>query len=61
MDLDAAVVIDKTEFAKAIHKEADAGPGGANHLCQSLLSDRRNQVFWFIRLTKFGQEQENSR
>jgi len=43
--LDAAVVVDEAEFAKAIHEEADAGPGGADHLCQSLLSDTRNQGF----------------
>ena len=56
MDPDAAVVFDKAELAKAIHEEADAGPGGADHLCQSFLRDRRNQVFRFSRLTKFGQQ-----
>jgi hypothetical protein len=45
MDPDATVVFDKAELAKAIHEEADAGPGGADHLCKSLLSDRRNQGF----------------
>ena len=47
MDPDAAVVFDKAELAKAIHEEADAGPGGADHLCQSFLRDGRNQVFRF--------------
>jgi len=34
MYLDAAVVFDEAELAKAVHKEADAGPGGADHLRQ---------------------------
>ena len=61
MDPDAAVVIDKAELAKTIHEEADAGAGGADHLCQSFLRDGGNQVFRFSRLAKFGKEQENSR
>ena len=42
MDQDATVVLDKTEFAKAIHEEADAGPRGADHLRKRLLGDWRN-------------------
>jgi hypothetical protein len=61
MDADAAVVFDKAELAEAIHEEADARAGGADHLCQSFLRDGRKQVILFTRLTKFGQEQENSR
>jgi hypothetical protein len=61
MDADAAVVFDKAELAEAIHEEADAGAGGADHLCQSFLRDGRKQVIPFTRLTKLGQEQENSR
>ena len=34
-----AVVVDVTEVAKAIEKEADAGSGGADHFRQSLLAD----------------------
>ena len=33
----ATVVFNEAELAKAIHKEADAGPCGADHLCQRLL------------------------
>src|SRR5580704_540625 len=56
MNLDAAVVLNKAEFAKAIHEEADAGPSGADHLCQGFLRDLRNQSFWFTRLAKFRQQ-----
>src|ERR1035441_5489451 len=59
MDLDATVVFDKAELAKAIHEETDTGAGGANHLCQSLLRDGRDEGFRFTRLTKFSQQQEN--
>src|ERR1035437_2188518 len=56
---DAAVVTDKPELAKAIHEEADAGPGGADHLCQSLLRDGRNEGFRLPRLPKLRHQQEN--
>jgi hypothetical protein len=32
MNPNATVVSNKAEFAKAIHEEADAGPGGADHI-----------------------------
>ena len=44
MDLDAAVVFDEAELAKSIHEETDAGPCGADHLCQGFLRDPRNQA-----------------
>ena len=61
MDPDAAVVFDKAELAESIHEEADAGPSGADHLCQSFLRDRWNQAFRFTRLAEFGQQHKNSR
>src|ERR1022692_1826227 len=61
VDPDAAVVFDKAELAKAIHEEAYAGPGGADHLCQRLLRDLGNQRFRLARLAKLGHQQENSR
>jgi hypothetical protein len=61
MDSDAAVVVNQSELAKAIHEGADAGTGRADHLCQSFLRDVKNEVLRFTRLTKFGQDQENSR
>src|ERR1017187_10244555 len=59
MDLNATVVFDKAEFAKAIHEEADTGTSGPDHLCQSLLRDGRDEAFVSTRLTKFRQQQEN--
>ena len=59
IDADATVVFNKAELAKAIHEEADTGAGCADHLCQSLLRDGRDEGFGFTRLTKFGQQQEN--
>jgi hypothetical protein len=40
---DATVIFNKAELAKAIHEEADAGPGGSDHFCQSFLRDLWNQ------------------
>ena len=58
--LDAAVVFDGAELAKAIHKEADAEPRGADHLRQSFLS-LRNQRFRFSRIAEFVNQQEDPR
>src|ERR1022692_618539 len=59
MDPDATVVFNKAELAKAIHEEADAGAGGADHLRQRLLRDLGNQRFRLARLAKLGHQQEN--
>jgi hypothetical protein len=32
MHFQAAVVLDETQFAKSVHKEADSGAGGADDL-----------------------------
>jgi hypothetical protein len=61
MNPDAAVVFDKTELAKSIHKEAHTGAGGADHLRQSFLSDPGNVLFWFPRLAELGHQQQNPR
>jgi hypothetical protein len=47
MHLDAAVVTDKAELAKAVHEEADAGSRGADHLRQGFLRNGRNEGFRF--------------
>jgi hypothetical protein len=47
MNPDATVVFDKAELAKAIHEEADAGPGGPDHFRQCFLGDPGDQRFCF--------------
>ena len=61
MNPDASVIFNKTELAKSIHEEADAGPRGPNHVRQRFLRDLRNQRFRLTRLTEFRHQQENSR
>jgi hypothetical protein len=61
MDLDATVVFDKAELAKAIHEEADAGPSGADHLCQTLFRDLWNQPFKLGRFARLCHQQEYPR
>jgi hypothetical protein len=59
--LDAAVVTDKTELAKAVHKEADMRPSGANHIRKRFLRNGRNEGFPFAGLAEFRHQQENPR
>ena len=61
MNPDAAVVFDKAMFPKAIHKEAHARPGSADHIGQGFLRDMWNQCFLFPRLAEFGYQQKNPR
>src|ERR1035437_7251231 len=61
VNLDAAVVVNEPEFAKAVHEEADAGAGSADHLCKGLLSDGRNELCRFSGLTVFGHQKEEPR
>ena len=39
VNLDVAVVGDKSQFPKSIHEETDAGPRGSDHLGKCLLAD----------------------
>jgi hypothetical protein len=57
---DTAVVLNKAELAEAVHEEADAGSGGADHSRQSFLRDLWNYRFMFSWLTEFRHQQENS-
>ena len=43
MNPDATVVLNKAQLTKAIHKETNAGPSGADHFRKSFLGDLRNQ------------------
>ena len=61
MNLDAPVIFDKTELAKSIHEEADAGARGADHLRQRLLRDLGDVLFRLARLAIFPHQQQNPR
>ncbi len=52
MNLDAAVVLNKSQASKAVHKEAHPGPGATDHLRQRFLRDLRKKCFCFPGLTK---------
>lgn len=53
VDVDAAVVIDKAELAKAIHEEANPGSSGPNHVGKGLLRDLWNSHQRFARPPEF--------
>ncbi len=59
--LDAAVVINKAELAKAVHKEANTGSCGADHVGQGFLRNGGNVGFWFSRFAEFRHQEKNSR
>ena len=52
MNADATVVLNKTQLTKAVHEEADAGSGGADHFRQGFLGDLRNQRFRIFRVCR---------
>src|ERR1039457_6803399 len=60
VNLDATVVFDKAELAKAVHEEADPRPGCPDHFRQSLLRDLGDKLFRFAGLSKLRHQQENS-
>jgi len=61
MYLDAAVIANETELAKAVHEEADTGPGGTDHIRQCFLGDGRNEGLRLAGTAEFGHQQENPR
>src|ERR1035441_5905400 len=61
VNLDVPVVLNKPEFAKAVHEETDAGASGADHLRQGLLRDLGNVLFSLAWLAEFRHQQKNPR
>jgi hypothetical protein len=60
VDADAAVVLDEAELSEAIHEEADARAGGADHLGEGLLGDGRDEGLGFAGLAELGHEEEGA-
>jgi hypothetical protein len=60
VDVDATVVIDKAQLAKAIHEEADPGSSRSNHVGKGLLRDFWNSHQWLARPPEFRHQQEDS-
>src|SRR5215216_8160338 len=61
MDFYFSVVADESEFAEFVHKKADAGPGGADHLCQCLLADGRLDRLRAPFLPEMREQEEKAR
>src|ERR1700746_3237205 len=60
VDLQPAVVVNKTQFPEPVHEEADPRTGGAHHLCQSLLAYLRKHSLRLAFLAKMGKQQKDS-
>jgi len=55
-----AVVIDEAQLLELVHEMTDAGTGGADHLCQTLLTDSGKDCFGSAFPAKMREQQENS-
>jgi len=56
----AGVVVDETWFSEPVHEETDARSGGADHLCQGLLTDLGNYNLRHAVLPEVSEQQQNS-
>jgi hypothetical protein len=56
----SGVIINKAELAEPIHEEADARPGCAHHLRQSLLAQPRNRHFGHPFLAEVRHQEKDS-
>src|ERR1700741_2988541 len=54
------VVLNKSELAEPVHEKTDSRTGGADHVCQSFLRNKRNQRLRLTRLAKFCHQQKNA-
>ena len=52
----AVAVIDKAQLPELIHEMTDPRPGGADHLCQVVLTDSGNYLFLLAFLAEMSQQ-----
>ena len=45
MNLQMSIVLDESKLSKLVHEKTDTRTGGADHLGQSCLADRRQDCF----------------
>jgi len=58
VNMDSAIIADVAELAEIVHKLADSGASGANHLGKLLLGHGRNHGLRFSGLTKLSHDQQ---
>ena len=61
MNLDGAVVFNKSEIAETIHEKANPRPSSADHLRQRFLRDFRNQCFGLPGFSEVRHQEEDPR
>ena len=59
MNLQPAVVMNKSQFPESVHEEADPRAGSADHFRQHFLTDLGNYCLGFAFLAKMGEQQKN--
>src|SRR4030081_1675627 len=61
VDLQPTVVVDETQLPEAVQEEIHSGAGGADHLCQSRLTDLGNDSLWLSLLAEVSQQEKDPR
>src|ERR1022692_3486614 len=61
MELQSAIVVNKTQFSEPVHEEADPRAGCANHLRQHLLTDLGDYRLGYPFLSKMCEQQKDPR
>jgi len=59
MDLQPAVVVNKSQFPESVHEEADPRASRTDHFRQHFLTDLGNYGLGFAFLAKMSEQQEN--
>src|SRR5271165_4228467 len=59
MDLQPAVVMDKSQFPEPVHKETDPRAGCADHFREHLLTELGNYSFGCAILAKMSEQQKD--
>ena len=59
LDLQTAIVVDKSQFPESIHQEADPRAGRAHHLCEHLLADLGNYSLGHAVLAKVSEQKKD--
>ena len=57
--MQSAVVFNESQLPKLVHEEADSGARGADHLCQSFLTDLSDYRLGFAILPEISQQKQH--
>ena len=53
-------IVKETQLSEPVHEETDPRPGGADHVCQSFLTDPGDDRLGHAFLAEMSQQQQNA-